>query len=305
MFSLKKKTASDDAAAVSENAPSAAAAVSTVGNRRSDVGSGPPTPLLTIKPSKKTCIVLAALMGGTLAGSGGLFVWQNGLIAQTEKLVADKQAEVADGEKVTKRLQVVETTYADTQKQIQYLETSVTASEYVPTMLKQMEDLAKQVNLKVSAVRPTMEPAPKPPADKEARKTFKTWPYDKIHVDMDVSGSYWNVARMLFQLTEFPKIMSVEAVQVTPEIRPDAQVLAGSSPNLNVKLKLTGFIFPTDGVPHALPPGLPSAKPSGIVPPPLSAPSAAAAPSPSPAPVSAAAPTTAAVVASPGLVKPR
>ncbi len=239
-------------------------------------------PLLTIKPSKKACMVLAALMGGTVVASGGLFFWQTGQITETEKQVVDKQAQVADGEKVTKRLQTVEVAYNTTQNQIKYLETSVTASEYVPTMLKQMEDLARQTNLKVSAVRPTMEPAPKPPADKEARKTFKTWPYDKIHIGMDVSGSYWDVAKMLYRLTEFPKIMSVESVSVTP-MQADATKPVVGPPQLNVSLKLTGFIFPTDGLQpqQTLPPGAPSASPGALPAPPASTPTSASLAAPS------------------------
>lgn len=240
-------------------------------------------PLLTIKPSKKACIVLASLMGGTVFASGGLFFWQTGQIAEAEKQVAAKQAQVSDGEKITRRLQTVEATYNATQNQIKYLETSVTASEYVPTMLKQMEDLAHQTNLKVAAVRPTLEPAPKPPADKEARKTFKTWPYDKIHIDMDVAGSYWDVAKMLYRLTEFPKIMSVESVTVTPETGSSAQKVVVGPPQLNVKLKLTGFIFPTDGLQpqQMLPPGAPSAAPGTLPAPPVAAPTSASLAAPS------------------------
>jgi hypothetical protein len=110
-----------------------------------------------------------------------------------------------------------------------------------------MEALAKGVNLQVGSVRPKLEPAPKPPTDPEARKKFVPWPYDKIHVDMEVRGSYWNVARLLYQLTEFPKILAVEAVQVQSAPPAPGAAASGKSPDLTVSLKLTGFIFPNDG----------------------------------------------------------
>ena len=128
------------------------------------------------------------------------------------------------------------------QKQLRYLESSVTAGEYVPTLLRQMEGQAKAVNLQVGSVRPTLEPAPEPPKDKEARKGFVAWPYDKIHIELEVRGSYWNVAKLLYRLTEFPKIMAVESVQV----QPGTVVQAGKSPQLTANLKLTGFIFKND-----------------------------------------------------------
>jgi hypothetical protein len=62
---------------------------------------------------------------------------------------------------------------------------------------------------------------------------------------MDIAGSYWSTAKLLYRLTEFPKIMSVETVQLTPQ--GDASKTGAASPNLGVRLRLTGFIFPNDG----------------------------------------------------------
>jgi len=201
----------------------------------------------TLKPSKQTCVVLGSLMVLTIIGSIGLYVWQSGEIAAVEQKVREKQEEVASGEKIAQHLTQVETDYGNMQNQLRFLETSVTAGQYVPTLLKQVEGLAKSVNLKVASVRPSLEPAPQPPSDKEKRKDFKPWPYDKLHVDMEVSGSYWNVARMLYRLTEFPKIMAVENVQINPQ----AGGSNGYNSTLNVKMKVTGFIFPNDGQAHA------------------------------------------------------
>lgn len=227
----------------------------------------PMRPPFTLKPSKKTCTVLGGLAGAVLLATVGLFVWQNGEIAAVQSVVAEKQQEVASGEKVAQKLVQVEAEYSTMQNQLRFLETSVTASEYVPTLLKQTEGLAKSVSLKVASVRPTLEPAPQPPTDPEARKKFKPQAYDKIHIDMEVSGGYWNVAKMLYRLTEFPKILAVESVQVTPATT--SAVAITSSPELSVKLKLTGFIFPNDGHPLDAPiPALPSA---GGTPPPKSA----------------------------------
>ena len=84
--------------------------------------------------------------------------------------------------------------------------------------------------------------------------------------------------------------MSVESVQVTPQNVSDPnKVVAGIAPNLNVKLKLTGFIFPTDGQTAPLAPALPSAVHGSLAPP----------TPPAPAP-RAAAPSTSAALVSPG-----
>jgi Tfp pilus assembly protein PilO len=198
---------------------------------------------ITLKPSKKTIIALSSLMGVVLLSGIALFVWQNGQIDDLQRQANAKAEEVHSGEQIARRLEASEAAYGDSQRKLGFLETSVTAGEYVPTLLRQMEMLAKSQNLQVGAVRPTLEPAPQPPADKEARKKFVSWPYDKIHVDMQVRGSYWNVSKLVYRLTEFPKIMAVESVQV----QPGQNVTAGQSPQLTVDLKLTGFIFPNDG----------------------------------------------------------
>jgi Tfp pilus assembly protein PilO len=204
--------------------------------------SKPSRPPFTLKPSKQTCMALGVILGGFLVGSGGLYVWQTGQINQLQAQVDQKRADVNNGAQIARRLEEVKLQNEATREKIRYLESSVSAKEYVPTLLKQTEALAKSVNLRVDSVRPNLEPAPEPPTDKEARKNFKPWPYDKLHVDMQIHGSYWNVARFMYRLTEFPKILSVESIQ----LQPPANVPPGGSPSLTVNLNLTGFIFKAD-----------------------------------------------------------
>ncbi len=194
-----------------------------------------------IKPSRQTCLVLGSITGVVVAASIGLYVWQMGEIDALAQKVHQKETDLANSVKISHDLQTVTDENTRTRSELRYLETSVTQGEYVPTLLHQAEDLARSTQLKVSAIRPTLEPAPTPPTDKEAAKKFVPQPYDKLHVDMDISGHYWNLAQMLYKLTEFPKIMTVESVEMTP---------GNSTPTdhslLNVRLRLTGFIFKAD-----------------------------------------------------------
>jgi Tfp pilus assembly protein PilO len=214
-----------------------------------DSSAETPAPLkaarFSLTPSKPTIAILGGLTGAVLAGSVCLYLWQSAEMAEIQQQVDFKRSEVASGERIASRLKQVEEEYATTAGQIKFLETSVTANEYVPTLLRQMEQLASSVSLKVNSVRPTMEPAPPPPTDPEERKKAPPPPpYDKIHIDMDIAGSYWSTAKLLYRLTEFPKIMAVESVQITPQgSKPESR----TSPNLGVRLRLTGFIFPNDG----------------------------------------------------------
>jgi Tfp pilus assembly protein PilO len=229
------------AAAVDKSATGRAAASATGGG----------VSRFTLKPSRKTCITLGGIMGLLLLSSCGLYVWQSGEIARLNDQVLAKQAELNSSEKIARNLEAVRTVNVQTRSELRFLESSVTEGQYVPTLLKQTEDLAKSTVLKVASLRPTLEPAPPPPADKEQLKKFTPQPYDKLHIDMDVSGKYWDVARMLYRLTEFPKILTVESMQVTPPASQSAKT--AGAPELLVRMKLTGFIFPNDGKTHSLP----------------------------------------------------
>jgi len=203
----------------------------------------------TLKPSKQTCIALGGMMGLVLVATVGLFTWQKGQIDSLYIQVEQKRAAVKESEQIARELTAVKATYEVTRGELRYLETSVAANEYIPTLLQQVETLAKSVNLKVDAIRPGMLEAPAPmPADKEARKTWKPQPYSKQPIELQVRGTYWSVNKLLFRLTKFQKILAVESVRVAP---PPA--VYGKSPVLTVNIALTGFIFPDAPPPLATP----------------------------------------------------
>ncbi len=203
----------------------------------------------TLKPSKQTCIALGGLMGVVLVSTAGLFTWQKGQIEDLKVQVAEKVGAVKESEQIARELTAVKATYETTRGELRFLETSVAANEYIPSLLQQVETLAKSVNLKVDAVRPGPLEAPAPmPADKEARKTWKPQPYSKQPIELQVRGTYWNVNKLLFRLTKFQKILAVESVRVAPPA-----AVYGKSPTLTVNINLTGFIFPDAPAPVAAP----------------------------------------------------
>jgi Tfp pilus assembly protein PilO len=206
--------------------------------------AGARRPGFSLQPSRHLCFALGGAMGVLFAGGSGLYVWQSGRIAETNKQVAIHEGEARASERAAAQLGSLVSSQNEMRTEIRYLETSVAPGEYVPTLLRQTEVLAKSVNLQVAALRPTLEPAPLPPADKEARKKFKPWPYDKIHIEMEVRGGYWNIAKLLYRLTEFPKILSVESVQVQPAAGGSNILAPGSAaPQLAATLRVTGYLF--------------------------------------------------------------
>src|SRR3569833_1692189 len=72
-----------------------------------------------------------------------------------KQLEADNlAAEVGSSEQVAQRYEMTRKSYDDTIDHLKYLETSVTTTSYVPTMLQQLQTLAQTTHLKVMSIRP-------------------------------------------------------------------------------------------------------------------------------------------------------
>jgi Tfp pilus assembly protein PilO len=212
------------------------------GGPGSDKATGPNRAGITLKPSKQICLILGGLIAVLLVGGIGLYVWQAGEIAEIEKIVRQKKEEVTAGEKIAQQLNQLELEYSVMQKQLRFLESDVSQPSYIPTWLKQAEGLAKTVNLNFNSAKPTFVPAPPPPKDEEQRKKWVPQPYDTYKVDMEIQGTYWNIARFLYRLTEFQKIMSVDTVSINSR----NAGLGAYDEKLTAKLLITAFVFTPD-----------------------------------------------------------
>lgn len=204
-----------------------------------------------VKPSKKALICLVSIAVLILIGCGFMYANRASRLAVLEKQIADKQQRLADGEQVARRLSDVERRYEDAQVTLGILEQGVSTKAYVPTLLRQLEETGKSVNLRVTGVRPK-------PAERVARvpnqaesgaetdtatnteaKKAEEPPYDKLDLDIQLSGKYWDVVRFLSKITSFPKIITVNDMQISTEGQPTGL----GSPELMVKINATAFIL--------------------------------------------------------------
>ncbi|MBC7807762.1 MAG: type 4a pilus biogenesis protein PilO [Akkermansiaceae bacterium] len=223
-----------------------------------------PTTGFALKPSKQTAMILAGLIGLSLSGTAGYSFWQNGIREQQAAIIRNKTQQVNDSQMVANQLDATEAEFQQVQGRIGRLETAVSENDYVPTLLKQIERLAKENDLRVDGQQQSFEAAPEPPADPEARKKFVSQPYDKEYITLRVRGRYWNLARFMYRLTEFPKILSVEKLEFRPQ-----DAVSNKSPLLSITVNLTGYLFkPSENAPAPAPatglevPTIPTAAPS-------------------------------------------
>lgn len=236
--------------------------------------------------------LMMALMGGAgliLLGGGGALVGLNSHLAALQTSAQQKQKQVDGSEDIAKRYLATQEAYTQTQSRIQYLEASVPAKSYVPTLLGQLQALAATTHLNVTAVRPAASAPPPAPAAHPATggdgtaaggevKKAPPPPYDTVDVAVDVNGTYADTATFLYSLTRFPKIISVTGVQMHPSGQTD-KANPYAPPTVATNLKLTAFMFHEDAsdtpasvtaAPGVTPPPAPSVAPATPTIPPTS-----------------------------------
>ncbi|MHB0913264.1 MAG: type IV pilus inner membrane component PilO [Armatimonadota bacterium] len=192
--------------------------------------------MLNIRPSKNVFIALICV-GILLVGACGfIYFTQAKKLGKLQAVKVKKQETLTNSQVTARRLDEVEARYLDAQATLGVLEKGVSTKAYVPTLLRQMEDLGKSVNLRVVGVRPQVQVVA-PVADGEEKAEPE--PYDKLNLDIEVNGKYKDVVNFLSEITRFPKIVAVNSVQISPVGATDRV----KSPMLSVKLSCTAFIL--------------------------------------------------------------
>ncbi len=222
------------------------------------------SPLPSVKAvptAKRLSLVLMGGAGLILLGGGGALVGLNSHLTSLQTTAQQKQSEVGSSEDITKRYETTQAAYTETQSRMQYLEASVSAKSYVPTLLGQLQTLAAQTHLTVTSVRPSAvaptAPAPAKPASGDSaggdlKKAPPPPPYDTLNIDVNVTGTYADTATFLYDLTKFPKIVSLAGAQMHPNgLPPGASPYA--SPTVTTDLKLVAFMFHDDDAAPAQP----------------------------------------------------
>lgn len=237
--------------------------------------------LASLKASSKGVTILIILAAVIFFGCVLAYMGAAGKLRAVATELKSKEQQVADAERVAKTLEESRLRYLDTRAQIRYLESSVSTQAYVPTLLKQLEQLGRSVKLKVVSVRPrpvavaaptrrlnsgaeaakgNVEAASQQKAGSDGAQTAAAVdkPYDELPIDLELEGSYVSTMEFLYGLISFPKIIAVNRVELSPA----GATAAFKSPMLSIRLSVTAFVLKEDG-PVAEPDApVPSAKAS-------------------------------------------
>jgi len=178
-----------------------------------------------------------------LLSVGSLYLPYRGYTALSEAL-EEKRKELEQSQQATSQLRLVQQTYEQTKRELQFLERGVSQSAYIPTMLQQIEQTAKNLNLKIVAIRPQQPTQNNPQEQKEKAKKS----YEEQLIEISIQGNFWSLMRFLKQLDEYPKILAVQTVQIQSKTTNQPNQSA-TNPELEIRATVRAFIFKNSGQP--------------------------------------------------------
>jgi hypothetical protein len=208
-----------------------------------------------LKPTKSTIALLGGVLALVIISAGAALWFQEKALAETTAIYKSRQAEAKDGNKVARQRDEVRATLEQDRTQLLYLENGVSDAAYVPTLLRQLEELAASTHNKVLGVRPvadTRGPSrieqrrdpnaqAKSGSGDEKKEEVKPEPYTRLGIQVSLVGTYQSSQGFIDRLTRFPKIVSVDELQLRPH-----HSAAGETEGhgvLDVEIKLTAFIM--------------------------------------------------------------
>lgn len=218
---------------------------------------------LNLEPTRNSVVLLTGASGVAFLALCGVALFGVSRINAAKAELTQRQAQMQECETNAGKVDLAEERYFNSLKELHYLEKTTSTRAYIPTLLKQLEALGRSVNLKVVAVRPVVAPEeaappPKPAADaaakdkdeeaKPAPKPAKP-PYEEQRIDVSFQGSYANALSFLYRLTTFPKIMTVNSVEMSP-LGNSASKIA-SDGRLDIKINVSAFILEGPATPKA------------------------------------------------------
>jgi Tfp pilus assembly protein PilO len=183
----------------------------------------------------------AYIIGAVLAlGAGGYMTYEKWTgFSKVASRVAELNRENADKKAIDQRLTDIGEEKSALVTELRHLEQGVPTAAYVPTMLKELEEVGKTAGITVLGVRPVRTPAPSQ-AERRRSQRQKPKAYTEQKIEVKGRGKFGDVLRFIRALDKFPKIVSAQMVSLKPEYdndNPNAQ------PQLEMTIELRAFVF--------------------------------------------------------------
>lgn len=185
-------------------------------------------------------IIGLAILITLLLGIGSAY-FPYSMISEAQNRLAERQKALEQARQAPGQLRILQAQLEQTQRSLAFLERGVSEAAYIPTMLKQIEDTARALNLKIVAIRPQQPAQNNTSGGQNDAKKPQAKPYEEQIIEISLQGHFWNLMSFLKQLDEYPKILAVQTMNL--QARTPTQQTAETNPELEARFTVKAFIF--------------------------------------------------------------
>ena len=183
--------------------------------------------------------------GVLLLGAGATY-YQYSAVQTKKAEVAALEAEVPSQEELMKSLSDSSAKLDEFRSKLKHLEGSVPDVAYIPTLMKELEQVGLSHNIKVIGVRPAPQSLMAPVSEpKEGDTRPKKKEYEEIEIEVQGRGSYDDVKAFLDALKAFPKVIAVKTVNLEPQRDTNSNV----KKQIEAKVSVVAYVFPFEFIP--------------------------------------------------------
>lgn len=175
-------------------------------------------------------LVLALLVGG------GVTYMVYSLHSRVKEDLEALKAKALDRQELEAQQLATEQQVREMQLKLANLEQGIPELAYMPTFLREIEDVGRQGGLAVTGVRPVPQQTSASTSETDAAAAPS---YQVIDFEIDGRARYRSVMTFLASLNRFPKIVEVRTISLSP-----ANVSGRSSDMLELKAALRAYAFP-------------------------------------------------------------
>lgn len=193
------------------------------------------------KNSNPKLLGLLAFVVLLMGGGATYFQFQN--VKAAESRVAALDAQVPTQKELQADLASTGTQLAAFQKQLAHLEKGVPDVAYVPTLMKELEQIGKAHHITVTGVRPapqTFVPAATPEGAPKPKKKD----YVEIEIEVKGRGNYDDIKAFMDALQQFPKVIAVKTISLSPQ----RDLSSRSKGEIEATVNIVTFVFPFEFV---------------------------------------------------------
>src|SRR5207245_2044836 len=102
-----------------------------------------------LRPDRRSAALLGAALVGIMAGGGALLYQQESSLAAVMGQLHEKEKQRDESARLASRLAETELRFKEDTDRLKFLESSLPSMAYVPTLLKQIEQLGKDTHNEV------------------------------------------------------------------------------------------------------------------------------------------------------------